>query len=216
MIYLFGNSKGGVGKTTFACFLSAMLKRDGIEVLLVDADPQASSATWATTRSELDVPTVPFVMMRGKGLNKQMDELATKYQDIVIDAGGADSLSFRSALVAADICFVPFSPYRVDLYTATELEEVIEQAMSLNGDLKTYSFLNGAPTNKRMPEVKEAKAFLEEFEHINHSDIVISQRAAFFRAMGEGLLPQELAKVDRKAIAELESLYNFVRNHGQD
>ena len=45
------NSKGGVGKTTTAVHLAAMLSRQG-NTLLIDGDHQASAASWAAWRRE--------------------------------------------------------------------------------------------------------------------------------------------------------------------
>ena len=46
MIVLVGGEKGGVGKTTLAVNLAAMRRRAGHDVLLVDADRQASANLW--------------------------------------------------------------------------------------------------------------------------------------------------------------------------
>ena len=40
-----GTLKGGVAKTTTSMYLAAGLAADGSQVLLVDADPQAKTAT---------------------------------------------------------------------------------------------------------------------------------------------------------------------------
>ena len=51
MIYAVVNTKGGVGKTTIAVHLATMLARLG-KTLLIDGDPQASSASWAAWRRD--------------------------------------------------------------------------------------------------------------------------------------------------------------------
>ena len=52
MIVLVGGEKGGVGKTTLAVNLAAMRRRAGHDVLLIDADKQASANLWAGIRQE--------------------------------------------------------------------------------------------------------------------------------------------------------------------
>ena len=51
MILLVGGRKGGSGKSTIAMNICAALAQVGKDVMLVDADKQASSAGWSLERS---------------------------------------------------------------------------------------------------------------------------------------------------------------------
>jgi chromosome partitioning protein len=46
MIVLIGSQKGGCGKSTIAINIAAYLAKHNKDIVLVDADPQQSSANW--------------------------------------------------------------------------------------------------------------------------------------------------------------------------
>ena len=50
MIILVGSKKGGVGKSTIATNIAAILISRSKEVVLVDADRQSTSSNWADDR----------------------------------------------------------------------------------------------------------------------------------------------------------------------
>ena len=93
--------KGGVGKTTLATHLAAHFARSA-PTLLIDADPQESSATWAAWRQEHEnLPKPTTVRLRGKAVFDEGRTLAENYENTVIDAGGHDGAGMRNALLAA-------------------------------------------------------------------------------------------------------------------
>src|SRR5688500_1319262 len=115
MIVLIGGEKGGVGKTTLAVNLAAMRVRAERDVLLVDADKQASANLWASIRQEEgDTPPVRCVQKRGKGLSADVRDLAARYEDVMIDAGGQDSVELRAALTIAHLAIFPIQPSLFD------------------------------------------------------------------------------------------------------
>ena len=63
MIVLIGGEKGGTGKSTLATNLAVCLAHRGRDVLLLDCDPQRSSASWVGVRSANapDAPASRFV-----------------------------------------------------------------------------------------------------------------------------------------------------------
>ena len=116
MILLIGGEKGGTGKTTVATNLAALRAAAGGDVLLVDTDRQGTAAAWCQLRVEHPrLPPVPCVHLFGKTVQTGIRDLAGRYHEVIIDAGGRDEVELRSALVVADAVYIPIQPSQYDL-----------------------------------------------------------------------------------------------------
>lgn len=146
MIYVICNEKGGSGKSSLAQTLSVYLKLiKSKDPLLIDADPQRTTAEWAAERAESDLPQIPCIELTGN-ITKPLQDLKTRYDSIVIDCGGADSKAMRSALAFADITLLSFRPKRRDLKVALGMSEIVETALALNSKLRIFSCVTQTPT----------------------------------------------------------------------
>lgn len=204
MIILIGGEKGGSGKTTIATNLSVCLAKSGRDVLLLDADRQGTSALWASERGEHPELKAVHCVQRYGNLFKPVKDLAERYQDIVIDAGGRDSEELRTAMVAADRMFSPVRASQADLWTIEHVDTLVSLAAGMNPNLKAFTLLSMAPTNPRISEAGDATAMLADFEHLNPARSVIRDRKVFRDAMCEGKGVVELG--DPKATAEIQAL----------
>ena len=136
MIILFGAEKGGTGKTTLAVNFAVMLGLYGRDVLLVDTDKQGSASFWSNIRDESGVlPRIPCIQSFGKSLAKNILDFSQRYEDIVIDAGGRDSMELRYSLGVAGSIVIPIQPTQFDLMTLGQMSKLVEQAQVLNPDL---------------------------------------------------------------------------------
>lgn len=109
------NRKGGVGKTTTAVYLAALLGQRG-RTLLVDADPDQSALRWITAAEGID-GVVPIALPTN-AIHRQLPDLvADQYAHVVIDtpAGAGNDAIVRSALLAADTVVVPTGPTLADV-----------------------------------------------------------------------------------------------------
>jgi chromosome partitioning protein len=207
MILVVGGEKGGVGKTTLATHLAVMQRARERSVVLVDADPQGTSSTWADARKERDVPQLPCLSLRGGKVHVELQELARHYGDVVLDTGGADSQEFRSALLAADTLLLPLRPGSFDFWTLMKMEEVIGMADTFNPHIATAICLSQVPPMARDRARKEATAILEEMPRFRLLSAMVVFRAAFNHCAGEGLCVSEMPNRDLKAYSEIAALH---------
>jgi len=96
------NVKGGVGKTTTAVYLAAVAAERGDDVLLVDADPHASSAIWLEER-----PIEGVTVVEAPSERTLVRALRTEGALVVIDTPPGDERLVRAAIDAADSVVIP-------------------------------------------------------------------------------------------------------------
>ena len=210
-IILIGGEKGGTGKTTLAVNLAALRALQGRDVLLIDTDIQASASYWAQSRDEAGTqPRVACIQKFGKGLQTEVRDLAKRYQDLIIDAGGRDSLELRAALVIAERVYIPIQPSQFDIWTLGRMDDLVKTAQGFNPELQARVVISRASTNPSVNEVAEARNLLADFEHVRLSSAVIRDRIAYRKAARDGLSVEELKPTDSKAGEEMQALFQEV------
>ena len=213
MIVLIGGEKGGTGKTTIATNLAAMRAINKHDVLLVDTDKQGSASAWSDIRDFHNIKTrVPNVQKFGSNLASDIRDFKNRYEDIVIDAGGRDSVELRAAMTVADLMYVPVQASQFDIWTLSIINDLVSQAKGFNPHLTPYILINRATTNPVVNEVEESRSVLHDFENLKLSSLILKERISYRKAAKNGLAIIELDKSDSKAIAEITKLYNEVFN----
>ena len=208
MVVLIGGEKGGTGKTTIATNLAALRALAGHDVLLVDTDSQGSASYWTSARDESQItPRVACIQKFGKGLQGEVQDLAGRYQDVIIDAGGRDSVELRVAMIVAHKAFVPIQASQFDVWTLGRMNDLAVTAQGFNPDLPVWVVINRGSTNPSVTEIAQAGAILDDFEHLDLATSVIHDRIAYRKATREGLSVAEMKPADPKAISEMNAFY---------
>ena len=131
-------------------------------------------------------------------------DLAGRYQQVIVDAGGRDSEEFRSAMVAADRLYTPVKASQPDLETALNVSRLVKLACGLNPRLRAYAVVSMASTHPAVTEAREARELLTELAEIGLAQAVIRERKVFRDAIVEGRGVIECG--NSKARAEIELL----------
>jgi len=211
MIYTVGGIKGGSGKTTIATNLTVFLLQQGRDVILVDADDQESATDFTAFRHQSLDGELGYtaVKLTGRELHANVARLATKYDDIVIDTGGRDTVSQRSALTVSHVYLVPFAPRSLDIWTLRKVENLIAEVMPFNPSLCCLTFINKADARGTYKE--EAGDLLRESTHLHFLDTSVGNRISFANAAAAGLGVLEMKPGDEKAILEINELSKQVQ-----
>lgn len=208
MIYSVVNTKGGVGKTTTAVHLATLLAQQD-KTLLIDGDPQASAASWAAWRRDNPnfKPSPTTTCLAGKAILSEGKQLAEGFKNVVVDAGGRDSVGLRSALLLAQKAIIPIGASNLDAAALTDLMTVVDLARDYNPELDVRVLLTRV--DPRTKDAAEMLEFLLE-QHLTVLPTKVCERVAFRRAIGEGAIVQELGK-DQAAIAEIDAFFKEVQ-----
>jgi len=209
MIFTAGGIKGGSGKTSLAVSLAVLLAKSGKDVLLVDADDQGTASDFSVWRAEtLGDTGYTSVKLSGLAVRNEVLKLKDKYDHVVIDAGGRDTASQRAAMVVSDIFLVPFAPRSFDMWTLEQVEQLVKEMEIANPKLQSYAVLNKVDYNQK--DIAEGRKYIEESEVLAVLQSTLNERKAFANAAAAGLTVMEYKPKNRKAIAELQALFDEI------
>lgn len=201
------NSKGGVGKSTIAASISAVFASIGTTCIL-DADPQSSAANWVDERDYSEIePRISVVQKTGR-IKNTIKDLSEQYDYVVVDVAGRNSDEMISAMIAADVVAIPFTPSKLALDAMGLMQKLLSQVEDLNPSLKVVTFLNMCnPSITHRLELADWTEYLEQYdEYVIAAPIF--DRKVFRDSMITGNAVSEMG--NKKAIEEIKELVKVI------
>lgn len=200
-VIVVANQKGGVGKSTVACNLAVAFATSGYKTLLVDTDPQESSLSFRAIREKDDIQAVAITKPT---VHKDISRF--DHQIIIVDAGGRDTATFRSAIMAAGngVLIIPVLPSVYDIWATQDTINVLNEARAYI-DIDAYILLNQLIKANIVKEAMDTLAEVAESSNIKILNSKLYSRVSYRNSIkeGKGVIEYE----DQKAKLEIESLY---------
>ena len=221
MIIAITGEKGGTGKTTIAVNLTGMRASAGHDVILMDADRQGSASYWADTRdgtigasspgsSLSQIPHIECVQKFGTALYRTARNLATRFEDVIIDLPSGEQKEMHYALDIADVLMIPLQPSAFDSWTIGEMDVKVDMRLQDRPNLRAYTLINRAPYHPQSKDRRAAVAALSQCTALTYPDVMITDRSAVRRASARGLTINEYQPRNHKTVAEFAKLYQLV------
>lgn len=205
MIIVVANSKGGVGKSTFAVHLASWLADQGHRVTLADCDTQQSSSEWIREAR----PDVKAVRLDNPDII--LNDLPTLAQDadyVVADGPGSQTETSRALLLRGDMAIVPCKASMLEIRALAKATEVIRQAQDIrNGMPKAVIVLSMVGKHYRLTQdMKDAAAALSL--PMAHTAMILRQ--IYADAPGQGSVVWDMGSRAREAADEAEKLFREI------
>jgi chromosome partitioning protein len=200
------SNKGGSGKTTLSMNLAAGLSRRGSTVLL-DADPQGSSAQWAMIADEAGIVesgVVPAHEAVGDRIAEYRDRCNYRLVDCPPSIHAPQT---RSALEYADIALIPVQPSPVDLWATAHIARVVEQVREGNGKLAAFLIVNQLESRTLLSRL--VGSTLSELE-LPALRTTVHRRAVYRNCVLEGRSVYQMGARGAPAIDEIEGIIQEV------
>lgn len=192
-IIVFGNQKGGVGKTTLSVGIAGAWAEMGKRILFVDADPQRSASEQLK-----DHPTIQFAKHTGGGLDDLLPAVVGDFEFVIVDTPSGVNDALVSALEVATLLIIPVKPSPYDFMSA---ETTIDIAKTKG--VPAVFVVNEADARTRFS--KQAPEALRGYG-VRVLDQAIAYRSAHREVVVLGKAITDVTLNGGKAAAEIRSL----------
>jgi chromosome partitioning protein len=198
------SEKGGAGKTTVTVHLAVAAQLAGLDVAIIDLDPQTSAADWADQRGKDSVPEA--VAIPPARLDKLLGDLRANGVDLVlIDTPREANNAGYIASQAANFVLIPFKRGGFDFRALKRTLDLCRVA-----EKRPWLLLNGMRIGATRIEADTREALAAKILDLKHdcdiAPVVFHERTAYVTASITGKTAQETEPAS-DAAAEIRALF---------
>ncbi|PCI28633.1 MAG: plasmid partitioning protein [SAR324 cluster bacterium] len=208
MIITIAHSKGGVGKSLLSWHLAIAMK-----VPIVDLDFQKTLVYTNNIRKANKLKPLDIIHPKSQEEFIGLFDDWPEDKNIIIDVGGFDSNLNRMALYISDFIITPAVDRVTEIAGLSKFHQIVsELSKKMKVDINTNVLLNDVnPVAKDFSIMEE---LIDNYEHFNLMDTIVSHRADFYRTMEEGKGVTELES--GKAKKEIKKLIKEIIKKGEE
>ena len=213
------SGKGGAGKTTAIILTAGELALQGKRVLLIDADARQNLAEWwkrCDAKDNVPESITLVTALRQNAIEQVMASQADKYDAVLIDAPGVDSVVADTIIDYSDMVITPIQPAQDEIKAAGEAAEAIAARIDKNNRVIPQLVLRTRITliNRNLQEYRLIRPFVQNLHDNGYDSFLLDTELMernCYREIRSGLgTLQMLPLTDsvRKARAEVMEFVN--------
>lgn len=210
-VFVVAAQKGGVGKSTLAVNMAVYLHKQGLDVILIDADPKnINSSSFMERREENGLGAIARTTQSGN-VASTLQSLSEKFDAVIVDCRGGDSKEMRSSAFVADMVLCPCVPGQFDLETLVFVDDIMGGVMASNPNLRVFQYVSMSPHhNAPQKEVDAREAMDDLCANIHTLESIVRYRQDFALGSIEAKAVFELPSRDKKAAKEIMGLFEEI------
>ena len=221
------SGKGGAGKTTAIILTAGELALQGKRVLLIDADARQNLAEWwkrCEAKDNIPESITLVTALRQNAIEQVMASQADKYDAVLIDAPGVDSVVADTIIDYSDMVITPIQPAQDEIKAAGEAAEAIATRIDKNHRVIPQLVLRTRISliNRNLQEYRLIRPFVQNLHDNGYDSFLLDTELMernCYREIRSGLgTLQMLPLTDsvRKARAEVMEFVNeLARRHNK-
>lgn len=199
--------KGGAGKTTTSINLAVYFaQKTNKSICIIDSDINCNIEKWNKIRESQDIELskIDYIVLNtDKDFKSDFDNIASKYDIILIDGRPAYEKMCALNMLVSDYCIIPFKPSPLDLWcNDSNFLDLWLDVKEKNKYLKGFFLLNECNSRAKLTdEIKKELKGLYDSTGIGIIEQTIDNRTIYRESLMYGCGVMELK--DYKAIGEI-------------